>query len=252
MQRSDGGRGKGKLFVVGVGPGHPLDRTRRAEAALRQSEVIAGYTKYIELVEDLCEGKELISTGMTREVDRCRMALDKVAQGYVVSLISSGDAGIYGMAGLALELAAAEGMDVDIEVAPGVSAANAAGALLGAPLSLDFATISLSDLLVPWEMIKKRLEAVAAADMACALYNPKSRKRVAQLEAAADIFRRSRPGSTPVGVCDSIGLDGQSVRISDLDNFQKEEIGMRTIIIIGCSDTKVINGRMVTPRGYSL
>ncbi|MDH5510983.1 MAG: precorrin-3B C(17)-methyltransferase [Nitrospinota bacterium] len=252
MQRSDGGRGKGKLFVVGVGPGHPLDRTRRAEEALRQSDVVAGYSKYLDLVEDLCDGKELISTGMTKEVDRCRMALARAVEGHIVSLVSSGDAGIYGMAGLAMELAAAEGMDVEIEVTPGVSAANAAGALLGAPLALDFAAISLSDLLVPWEMIIKRLEAVAAADMACALYNPKSKKRVTQLKEAADIFLKSRPGSTPVGVCDSIGLGEQSVRISDLDNFQKEEIGMRTIIIIGCSETKIINGKMVTPRGYSI
>ncbi|MDH4183670.1 MAG: precorrin-3B C(17)-methyltransferase [Nitrospinota bacterium] len=229
-----------------------MDRTRRAEIAIRQSEVIAGYTKYIELVDDICCGKELISTGMTQEVDRCRMALKKAAEGKTVALISSGDAGIYGMAGLAIELAEAEGLDVPIEVVPGVSAANAAGGLLGAPLALDFATISLSDLLVPWQMIRQRLEAVAAADLACALYNPKSKKRVTQLEEAAEIFRKHRPGATPVGVCDSIGLAEQSVIISDLDNFMKEKIAMRTIIVIGSSGTRVIRGRMVTPRGYQI
>lgn len=203
-------------------------------------------------MEDICSGKELISTGMTQEVDRCRQALARAAEGRTVALISSGDAGIYGMAGLAIELAEADKIDVEIEIVPGVSAANAAGALLGAPLALDFATISLSDLLVPWEMIRKRLEAVAAADLTCALYNPRSKKRRSQLDEAADIFRRTRPGSTPVGVCDSIGLADQKVVISDLDNFQKEEIGMRTIVIVGCSGAKVIGGRMVTPRGYEI
>ena len=220
--------------------------------AIRQSDVIAGYTKYIDLVDSLCCGKEIISTGMTHEVERCKRALEKASKGATVSLVSSGDAGIYGMAGLAYELNESEGFGVEIEVVPGVSAANAAAALLGAPLALDFATISLSDLLVPWEMIRKRLEAVAGADLACALYNPKSKKRVAQLEEAAEIFRKHRPGATPVGICDSIGLEGQATLISDLDHFLQEKIGMRTIVLIGSSGTKVIDGKMVTPRGYRI
>lgn len=203
-------------------------------------------------MQDLADGKEIISTGMTKETERCRQALLRAAGGDTVALISSGDAGIYGMAGLAIELAEAEGIDAPIEIVPGVTAAGSAAARLGAPLSLDFAAISLSDLLVPWEMIRQRLEAVAEGDLVTALYNPKSKKRVTQLEEAAEIFRRHRPGSTPVGVCDSIGLPDENIKISDLDNFLNEKIGMRTTLIIGASSSKVIGGRFVTPRGYKV
>ncbi len=214
--------------------------------------MVAGYTKYIELVEDLTKGKEIISTGMTKEVDRVRAAITRAEQGAKVALISSGDAGIYGMAGLAIELASSMGINLDMETVPGVSAASSAGAKLGAPLALDFATISLSDLLVPWDTIKKRLRAVAEADMVVALYNPKSKKRVSQLNEAAQIFRKYRPGSTPVGVCDSISLNGERIVITTLDKFLNEEIAMRTIVIIGASSSKIINGRFVNPRGYDV
>jgi precorrin-3B C17-methyltransferase len=188
---------------------------------------------------------------MTQETDRCREALKLASDGETVALISSGDAGVYGMAGLAIELAEEDRLDIDVEVVPGISAANAAGARLGAPLMLDYATISLSDLLVPWEMIKKRLEAVASADMVVALYNPKSKKRVEQIEEATAIFKKYRPDSTPVGVCDSVGYDGEEkIVLSDLGNFLKEDIGMMSIIIIGNGQSRIINGRFVTPRGY--
>ncbi len=213
---------------------------------------MAGYTKYIELVADLTEGKELISTGMTKEVERVRAAIKRAAEGANVALVSSGDAGIYGMAGLAIELADAMDIDLAIEIIPGVSAASSAGAKLGAPLALDFTTISLSDLLVPWETIKKRLEAAAAADLVAALYNPKSKKRVARLEEAAEIFREYRPDSTPVGVCDSISLKGERIVITTLGEFLNEEIAMRTTVIIGNSSSKVINGWFVNPRGYKI
>lgn len=200
---------------------------------------------------DLTAGKKLISSGMTQETDRCREALKLALAGETVALVSSGDAGVYGMAGLAIELAEEEKADLPIEAVPGVSAANAAGALLGAPLMLDYAVISLSDLLVPWEMIRKRLEAVASADMVAAIYNPKSKKRTEQIVETADIFKKHRPASTPVGICDSVGYEGEEKTvITDLGRFLGEEIGMMSIVIIGNSESKIINGRFVTPRGY--
>ncbi|VAX16004.1 Cobalt-precorrin-3 C(17)-methyltransferase [hydrothermal vent metagenome] len=214
--------------------------------------MVVGYTKYLELVEDLTQGKELVSTGMTREVDRVRAAITRASEGAKVALISSGDAGIYGMAGLAIELIELMEVGLPIEVIPGVSAASSAGAKLGAPLALDFATISLSDLLVPWDTIKKRLKAVAEADMVVALYNPKSKKRVSQLKEAAEIFRKYRPGATPVGVCDSISLDGERIVVTTLDKFLDEDIAMRTTVIIGNTSSKIIDGRFVNPRGYDV
>ena len=226
------------------------DRTHRAEQAIGRCTVVVGYRPYLELIEDLTAGKELVSSGMRKETERCREALERAAAGATVALVSSGDPGVYGMAGLAVELADAEGFDVGIEIVPGVSAAGAAAARLGAPLMLDYACISLSDLLVPWEGICRRLEAVAAADLAVALYNPKSTKRVAQIQQAAAIFGKYRPGSTPVGICTAIGTDEERVQIADLASFLDREITMRSIVIVGNSSTRVIRGRMITPRGY--
>jgi precorrin-3B C17-methyltransferase len=213
--------------------------------------VVVGYKRYLDNVSDLTSGKELIASGMTKETERCRQALGRAAEGETVSLISSGDAGVYGMAGLAFELAQEDGMRVPIEVIPGVTAASAAASRLGAPLMLDFASISLSDLLVPWETIKKRVEAAAAADLTCVLYNPRSKKRVEQLDEAADIFRAHRPPDTPVGVCTSVGYDGEEkIILTDLANFLKEDINMMTVVIIGNSSSMKIDGRFITPRGY--
>lgn len=213
--------------------------------------MVVGYKRYLDNIADLTDGKRLISSGMTKEADRCKAAIDEVVAGNTVSLVSSGDAGVYGMAGLALELAGEGGTKLDIEIIPGVSAANSAAARLGAPLMLDYANISLSDLLVPWDDIKKKLEAAASADFVVALYNPKSKKRVEQLEEAVEIFRKHRDGSTPVGVCTSVGYDGEEkIILSNLDNFMNEEIGMMTVLIIGSSNTKNLDGWMVTPRGY--
>ncbi len=213
--------------------------------------MVVGYGRYLDNIEDLTAGKELVSSGMTQEADRVRAALQKAAEGNTVAVVSSGDAGVYAMAGLAIELAAEDGLDLPIEVVPGVTAACAAGARLGAPLMLDHATISLSDLLVPWEMIRARLEAVAASDMVVALYNPKSKKRVEQLAEAAEIFRKHRADDTPVGVCTSVGYDGEEkIVVTTLGEFLKEEIGMMTIVIIGNKGSVNMNGRFVTPRGY--
>ena len=252
MEKHNSGNCTGKLYIVGIGPGGPEDRTRRAEKAIAASNVVAGYKMYLELIEDLTEGKELISSGMTRELERCRAALDRAAEGNVVALVSSGDAGIYGMAGLALELAAAENPGVPIEIIPGVTSAVAAASRLGSPLMLDYATISLSDLLMPWETIRQRIEAVAQADLVVALYNPKSKKRSAHLEETVAILLAARPAATPVGIVTDAGRNGETIVITDLASVLEQEINMRSIVIVGNTTTKVIDGNMVTPRGYQI
>jgi len=220
--------------VVGIGPGDPLDRTRRTEKAIADSQVIVGYERYLRLIQDLTAGKEIIPSAMTQEVERCRVALSRAARGEVVSLISSGDPGVYGMAGLALEMASAEEVHIPIEIIPGVPSANAAAAKMGAPLMLDYATISLSDLLIPWEKIRARLEAVAAADLVVALYNPRSKERGWQLvEAAGD-------------------PDGEEVMLTDLDHFLDFEINMRSVVIIGNHSSRRARDWFITPRGYRL
>jgi len=213
---------------------------------------VVGYDVYVDLIRDLTAGKEVISTGMTREVERCEIALRRAAEGATVAVVSSGDPGVYGMAGLVIEQAQHLGLDVPIEVVPGVSACFAAAAQLGAPLMLDFVCISLSDLLVPWEQILERLDAVARTGLVAALYNPRSRRRVRQLEEAAEIFRRYRAPSTPVGIATALGLEEERIVLTDLGGFLAEEIGMRSIVLIGSSSTRVVRGRMVTPRGYEL
>jgi len=238
--------------VVGIGPGAPEDRTHRAEKAIAKSQVIVGYRPYLDSIADLVDGRETVASGMRQEVERCRCALERASAGQTVSLISSGDPGIYGMAGLAIELAAAEGLSVPIEIIPGVTAAGSAAAALGAPLMLDFAVISLSDLLVPWDLIRDRLKAVAAADLAVALYNPRSKRRVRQLEEAVEIFQRHRPGSTPVGVVTSASCPEQSLVVTDLDHLLQQEVTMRSLVIVGGSTAKLLDGWLVTSRGYRL
>ncbi len=240
------------MYVVGIGPGGPAHRTFRAVEAIAESGVVAGYDPYLESIADLTAGKQLIRSGMTHEVERCRQALQRAAAGDTVALVSSGDAGIYGMAGLAIELAHAEGLRVPIEIIPGVTAVSAAAAVLGAPLMLDFAVISLSDLLVPWETIRKRLAAVAAADLVVALYNPRSRKRVRQLEEAVEILRAARPGTTPVGIVTDAGQQCQSIVVTDLERVLDQEVGMRSVVIIGNTTTRLLDGWMITPRGYEV
>ena len=219
--------------------------------ALAESQVVVGYKRYLESISDLTEGKELIASGMTQEVERCRQALRCAGSGQVVALVSSGDPGIYGMAGLALELAEAENLHIPVQILPGVTAASAAAAALGAPLMLDFAVISLSDLLISWDVIRRRLEAVAGADLVVALYNPRSRKRVRQLEEAAAIFRAVRPGQTPVGVVTAASQDEESVILTDLDHLLEQKVGMSSMVIIGNSTTRRIDHWLVTTRGYN-
>ncbi len=237
---------------MGIGPGSLLNRTRRAEKVIAESQVVVGYKPYLKSIADLTEGKELIPSNMTQELERCRTALLRAKEGDIVALISSGDPGVYGMAGLAIEMASAEGMTVPIEIVPGVCSANAAGARLGAPLMLDYAVISLSDLLIPWETIRSRLEAVASADLVVAIYNPQSKRRTRQLREAAAIFRRYRPGTTPVGIATDLDIEGERIVLSDLDHFLDFEIHMRSIVLIGNRSSKCADGWFVTPRGYQL
>ncbi|MEW6141170.1 MAG: precorrin-3B C(17)-methyltransferase [Thermodesulfobacteriota bacterium] len=237
---------------MGIGPGGRLDRTHRAEEAIAASDVVVGYAKYLDLVEDLTAGKTLISSGMTKERERCRAALERAQEGLTVALISSGDPGIYGMAGLALEMANSEDVPVAIEIVPGVTAASAIAARLGAPLMLDFACISLSDLLVPWETIRQRLEAVAAADLVVALYNPRSKRRTTQLEETAAIFLKHREGKTPVGIGTAVGTEGEKIQVATLDNFLHLDINMRSIVVIGNSTSRIVGEAFVTPRGYGV
>lgn len=220
--------------------------------AMTQSSVLVGYEPYIDSLADLTEGKELIVSGMMQERERCHAALLKAAAGETVALVSSGDAGVYGMAGLALEMAAAESLQIPMEIIPGISAANAAAARLGAPLMLDYACISLSDLLIPWERIRQRIELLAKADMVLALYNPRSTKRVRQLEETVEILLAHRPVTTLVGVVNAASCPDETVVITTLDRLLEQSVNMRSTVIIGNSDTQLVNGLMVTSRGYCL
>lgn len=238
--------------MVGIGPGSALDRTPRASNAIAGSEYVVGYRAYIEQIADLTGGKQVISTAMLQETERCRQALELAQAGHVVSLVSSGDPGVYGMAGLAYELTEALGLAVDIEVVPGISAANTAASRLGAPLMLDYAVVSLSDLLVPWTQIEQRLRAIAQADLVAALYNPRSHRRVQQLRDAAAIFLEHRLASTPVGIATALSAPDEQIVMTTLGAFLDEEINMRSIVLIGSSSTRIVAGRMITPRGYKL
>ena len=237
-----------KLYVIGIGPGAEDQMTRKALDILRDVDVIAGYGVYVELVKPLFPDKEYLVTPMRKEVDRCRRAIDAAKEGRTVAMISSGDAGVYGMAGLCLELAA--DTDVEVEVVPGVTAALSGGAVLGAPLTHDFAVISLSDLLTPWDKIEKRLELAGEADLSIALYNPSSHRRSDYLQKACDILMRHVKPETVCGVVRNIGREGESYQVMTLKELRDYKADMFTTVFIGNSQTMEINGRMVTPRGY--
>lgn len=240
---------EGILYVVGIGPGEYEQMTIKAVNALRQSQVIVGYTVYADLVRAHFPEKEYLSTPMTREVERCRMAFEKAGEGHVVSMVCSGDPGIYGMAGLILELAP-EYPQVTVEIIAGVTAASAGAAVLGAPVCHDFAVISLSDRLTSKEAIEKRLEHAAMSDMAVCLYNPSSRQRKGYLKWACDIVGRYQGSKTVCGLVRNIGRQGQHWEIMTLEELADAEADMFTTVYIGNSRTVEIEGRMVTPRGY--
>ena len=238
-----------RLYIVGIGPGEATQMTQRAQAALERSELIVGYTAYVDLVRPLFPEKSFLTTSMRGEVERCRLAVEQALTGRTVSLVCSGDAGVYGMASPALEAAEAY-TQLDIEVVPGVTAACSGAALLGAPLSHDFAVISLSDLLTPWPLIEKRLACAAEADFVLCLYNPSSKKRADYLRRACEIVRRFRQAETPAGVVREIGRAGESHALMTLEELQEYRADMFTTVFIGNSQTKILNGRLVTPRGY--
>ena len=238
-----------KVTVVGLGPGAGRDLTGRAREALERCDLIVGYTAYIDLIRDEFSDKETLSTGMRREVDRCRAAVEQAAAGKEVAVVCSGDSGVYGMAGLIYEVSQ-EYDPVEIEVVPGITAACGGAAVLGAPLTHDFAVVSLSDLLTPWEKIEKRLTAAAQADFVLCLYNPSSRSRPDYLARACDILLRDKPGDTVCGTVRNIGRDGEESHILTLSQLRDTQVDMFTTVFIGNSQTKVLGGKMVTPRGY--
>ena len=250
-----------KLYIVGTGPGSITHLTEAARDAIAASSTIVGYTNYIELIQPLVEGKTIISTGMMQEVDRCRAAIRLAKDGETVSLVSGGDAGIYGMAGLVFELIEIDrqqGGDTETQatpeicVIPGISAIQAAASALGAPLMHDFSVISLSDLLTPWSLITARLEAAARADFVIVIFNPRSKSRITQIQEARKIILAARPADTPAGIVRNACRAGQHVTVTTLGELLEHEIDMSTIVFIGNSSTFVDRqGRMVTPRGYA-
>lgn len=240
----------GKLYIVGIGPGGAAHMTAEARAALDASEILCGYPVYLELVAPLYPGKTVLSTPMTKEVERCRLALS-ASRAADAALICGGDAGVYGLAGLALELAP-EYDGVEVEVVAGVTAALSGAALLGAPLGHDFCVISLSDLLTPWEIIEKRLHRAADADFVLCLYNPASKRRRDRLRRACDIVLQYRAGETVCGLARNIGRAGEASRVLTLRELRDAHADMFTTVFIGASTTKTVAGRMVTPRGYRI
>lgn len=240
-----------QLYVVGIGPGEYRKMTFEAEDILKNSEVIVGYTVYVDLIKGHFPEKEYIVTGMRQEEERCHMALEAAAEGKRVSVVCSGDAGVYGMAGLLMELGA-EFPQVEVRAVPGITAALSGAAVLGAPLGHDFAVISLSDLMTPWEKIAQRLEAAAKADFCICIYNPSSRKRQDYLKKACDILLKYQQPETVCGYVQNIGREGQNYQILSLAELAKAQVDMFTTVFVGNSQTKKLRGQMVTPRGYQL
>lgn len=240
-----------KIYVVGIGPGNLNMLTQQAKTALEKSDAIVGYDVYIDLIKDLCNGKKIIKNGMKQEVDRCNQAIKLALENMIVSVVSSGDATVYGMAGLIFELSK-QYPQIDIEIVPGITAALSASALLGAPLGHDFSIISLSDLLTPWDIIEKRIYHSGLADFVICLYNPKSKKRTWQIEKVAKILLEIKPKNIQCGMVKNIGRVGEEKHVFLLEQLANQSIDMFTTIIIGNSQTKMINEKIVTPRGYCL
>jgi precorrin-3B C17-methyltransferase len=248
---------EGKLYIVGVGPGSHDHMTFRAKQVIEESDTIVGYDTYVGLVEDLIKGKEIHRYAMTQEVERAKQCIDLAKEGKVVSLVSSGDPGIYGMAGLIYEILAESGWDpktgLYVEIVPGVSALNSCASLVGSPLMTDFAVVSMSDLLVPWNIIVKRVEAAAQGDYVIVIYNPASKKRIHQLQDTRKILLKYRKPSTPVAIIKGAYRDSQKIIMTDLDNMEKhsDHLGMISTVIIGNSSTYSFKDMMINPRGYT-
>ena len=240
------------IYVIGIGPGSRDLMTQEAIAAMEDAEVIVGYKTYIKLVEDFIKDKEVVQNGMRKEVDRCQDAIDIAKTGKKVAVISSGDAGIYGMAGLILELITKQNLDIPVKVVLGVTASIGAASVLGAPIMHDFCHISLSDLMTPWEVIEKRLRLAAEADFVICLYNPRSKGRSEHLAKAFKIMGEFKDGSTPVGIVKDVGRADQEKFICTFDTMDFERVDMTTMVIIGNKSTYIKDDLMITPRGYTV
>jgi len=243
---------KGKVYVVGFGPGDKKNMTFGAADAITDSEIIIGYKVYTELLREIFPSKTYESSHMLKEIERCEKAVKMAMDGKKVSMVSSGDSGIYGMAGAVYQVAEEMNADIDIDVIPGITAASGAAALLGAPLMHDFAVISLSDLLTPLDLIMKRIEHASVSDMIICIYNPKSKGRSEYVNMATDIMIRYRSGETPVGIARNIGREGESITLTTLGELKDAEVDMFSTVIVGNSRSYVKNGRMITPRGYKV
>ena len=238
-----------KVYAVGLGPGGKEMMTEEAICAIEKSDVICGYTVYADLITSMFPEKETFTTPMKKEIDRCKWALETAQSGKTVAMVCSGDSGVYGMAGLLLQLLHSY-KDVEVEVVPGITAAISGAAVLGAPVGHDFCVISLSDLLTPWDLIVKRLELAAEGDFITCLYNPRSKKRIEHLTTACNIMLKHRSEDTVCGWVKNIGREGEEYRICTLKELDNEPIDMFTTVFIGSSQTKLVDGKMVTPRGY--
>ena len=257
MEERNGGSGRkdtsafGIITVIGTGPGGYEHMTPAAVKAIHCSDVVIGYRTYLELIADLLHGKEVISSSMMQEVERCAKAFELARLGRRVVMVSGGDPGIYAMAGLVYEMAVKSSSNIPVNVVPGLAAVNSCAARLGAPLMHDFATISLSDLLTPWEVIEKRLHAASSADFVIALYNPKSKKRTEHIKRAQAIILQYRNAATPVGIVSNAMRDNETITLTDLENLVAADITMQSTVIIGNSTTFTWQGKMITPRGYT-
>lgn len=246
---------RGRLNIVGIGPGNDEHITPAAFHAIQEADLVIGYVTYINLVKHQLVGKQVTQTGMTEEIDRAQEAVNTAKEGKIVTLVSSGDAGVYGMAGLVFEVLRKMGWkkeeSPEIKIIPGITADSSCASLIGAPIIHDTARISLSDLLTPWSVIENRLKCAAQGDFVITLYNPASGRRQRQIVEASKIIKRHRSGDTPVALIKSAYRKQQNVFLSDLDNFLNYEIGMNTTVIVGSSNTFVYEGFMITPRGYT-
>jgi len=238
-----------KLYVVGIGPGAHEEMTIRANRVLSECDVIIGYHVYVDLVKDHYPDREFLTTPMTKEADRCQIAIDTARSGKVTAMICSGDSGIYGMSALIYELRG-DAADPEIEVVPGITAAASGGALLGAPLTHDFSVISLSDRLTPWEKIEKRLKLAAEADLSIVMYNPQSKGRPDHLKKACDILLSVLPGDRICGIAKNIGREDEAYQLISLAELRDTDVDMFSTVFIGNDMTRKIAGKMVTPRGY--
>lgn len=238
-----------KIYVIGLGPGSYENLTIKADRALQEVDVVIGYTVYVDLVKEYYPDKEFMTTSMKKEVERCKMAFEEAQKGKKVAMVCSGDAGVYGMAGLMYQIGE-DYPEVELSVIPGITAALGGSAVLGAPLTHDFAVISLSDLLTPWEKIVERLNDAAKGDFCICLYNPSSQKRYDYLQKACDIFLKYKDKNTVCGYVQNIGRDGENMKIMTLQELRDTPVDMFTTVFIGNHETKVIDGHMVTPRGY--